>query len=303
MKDTKIYQEKLAEFAESDAAKKTVKELLTSTSNVALPHMVQAQAILQLGVWNDAREFCEVYPFPIGAGKTMDVQILQSPTYQKWNSSPAEGGAATPADPTVAKATITLAPYGQATLVSDLLANTSAIKFIEKIGELHGESVRKALYDVVVDELVADAGNSTNCASASLLTFAEVVAAIKLNNADGSQPDAITCAPEDMWNAFTTSYAVTQFTGALADLLAQGAKPNALGLEWRPDPYFTTATSGVVGVVFKKKESAVYAALQDEPVVEIYREPLKISNTVVTHMDFGAQSAIAGSICKILPAT
>jgi hypothetical protein len=40
--------EQLHNFYESDYGKMTVKELLTSTSNVALPNLVQSRALLEL---------------------------------------------------------------------------------------------------------------------------------------------------------------------------------------------------------------------------------------------------------------
>lgn len=292
-------KEKLQEFYESPAAQMTIKELLTTTSNIALPTMVQAAALLELGIWVDARELAMKAPVPTGAGKTVDTQILTGVDYDNLT----EGQAFNPADPTPTKRTITLAPFGKATLISDLLANTSAINFVQQVGKVHGGAVRKGILDKIVDAMEAVAGNSKNCASGTTLTFTEVADAIKLNGDDGAISDFVITTPASMWTAFTSSYAVQQFSGALAQLLAEGKLPKALGLEWYADPYFATATTTAVAIVGTKGESAIWAALQDEPVVELYREPLKLANTIVTHMDGGAAGGIAGGVCKIVAAT
>jgi len=101
----------------------TVKELLSGTANIALPAMVQAKALLVMKSLVDLREYAASRVLvPKGAGKTVDIQVLTAPDYSAWT----EGSALAAADPTVAKATATLAAYGKVTLISDLLANTSA---------------------------------------------------------------------------------------------------------------------------------------------------------------------------------
>jgi hypothetical protein len=114
--------EKLGEFYDNGASKKTVKELLTSTSNIALPTMVQARALLELANWADLREINMIAPVPTGAGKTVDTNIITQPTFAEWT----EGSALAAADPTLTKRTCTLKPFGKVTQISDLLANTSA---------------------------------------------------------------------------------------------------------------------------------------------------------------------------------
>jgi len=114
--------EKLGGFYDSDVAKKTVKELLTSTSNIALPTLVQARALLEIANWADLREISMIAPVPTGAGKTVDTNIITQPTFAEWT----EGSALAAADPTLTKRTCTLKAFGKVTQISDLLANTSA---------------------------------------------------------------------------------------------------------------------------------------------------------------------------------
>ena len=114
--------EKLQTFNESDAAKMTVKELLTSTGSIALPTTVQARALLELNNWSDLREICMIADAPKGGGKTINTQIMAQPAYDDWT----EGSALSAADPTLTSRSITLAPFGKVTQISDLLANTSA---------------------------------------------------------------------------------------------------------------------------------------------------------------------------------
>ena len=296
--------EKLDAFRESDAAKMTVKELLTGTSNVALPTMVQASVLLSLQNWSDLREICDIADVPKGAGKTIETQMLTQPTFDSWT----EGSALSAADPTVAKATNTLAPFGKVTQISDLLANTSAFNFVEKIGNLHGGCVRQGIFSKVGVALSAAAGNTVSAASGSTLTFADVTNAIKLNAADAYPSDFIVTSPSNMWTAFTTTHAVTQFYGALNNLFAGGVgqRPKALGLDWYPDPYWDTlflTAMKKLAYIGSKGLSAVWAQLQKEPVVELYRVPTELSNYVITHLDGGAAGGFPNSICTITHAS
>ena len=292
--------EKLRTFNESDAAQMTVKELTTSTSNIALPTTVQARALLELNNWADLREICMIANVPKGGGKTIDTQILTQPAYANWT----EGSALSAADPTVAKRTVTLAPFGKVTQLTDLLANTSALNFVEEVGRTHGGCVRQGIFDKVAYALSAGAGNTVSAAATSVLTFADVRNAIKLNAADGFIADFIITSPSNMWTAFSTSDAMTQYYGSLNDLMASGLgiKAHCLGLDWYADPYFDTtflAAQKKLAYVGLKGQSAIWAALQNEPLVEIYRVPTELSSYVITHLDGGAQYGSANSICCI----
>jgi hypothetical protein len=79
-----------------------------------------------------------------------------------------------------------------------------------------------------------------------------------------------------------------------------------MGLDWYADPYWdTVCPSGVKSLAYvgTKGLSAVWAGLQEEPTVEIYRIPTELSNYVITHMDGGAIGGIANSIQKITSQT
>ena len=293
-------RESLQNFADGEAAKRTLKELLTSTTNVALPSMVQAQAMITISNWVDARDLAKIVPIAPGTGKTSTTQLFGSKTYEDWT----EGNAIETADPDLTKVVATLKTFGpKGTLITDLLANTSAINFVQGIGEVDGQAIRCGIFDKIIDALEAIAGNSKACASASTLTMAEVADAIKLNSDDGEMSDYIVTSPAGLWSAFTSDYQVTQFSGALSDMLVNGKIPNALGLQWYQDPYFATATTTAVALVGKKQRSVVWSAMSTEPMVELYREPLKKANTIITSMEGGAAGAIANSVCKIIPAS
>jgi hypothetical protein len=290
--------EQLHNFYESDYGKMTVKELLTGTSNVALPNLVQSRALLELKNWVDARDLCMRATVPKGSGKTVDTQIITQPVFSEWT----EGSALAAADPTLTKRTITMKPFGKVTQISDLLANTSAVNFVEQMGQVHGSCVRQGIFQYVAVALSAAAGGSLSAASGSTLTFAEVASAIKNLANNGFQSDFIITSPANMWTAFTTDYDKKQFYGALADLLATGKVPRALGLDWYADPYWDTvfpAGQKTLAFIGTKGLSAVWAGLQEEPLVEIYRIPTELANYVITHMDGGAIGGIANSIQKI----
>jgi len=73
-------KESLQQFY-SEYGNLTVKELLTGTSNIALPTMVQTRAILELKNWIDLRTIAHRVRVPKGSGKTAKVQIITQPTY------------------------------------------------------------------------------------------------------------------------------------------------------------------------------------------------------------------------------
>ena len=73
------YRAKLEEFYQSDYAQMTVKELLTGTSNIALPTMVQAKAIIVLNNFIDARELCMRAAVPKGSGKNNNNRLPGMP--------------------------------------------------------------------------------------------------------------------------------------------------------------------------------------------------------------------------------
>jgi hypothetical protein len=180
MQQKKALIEKLEGFSASEYGKMTVKELLTGTSNVALPTMVQARALLELKTWIDARDLCMCAPVAKGAGKTVETQVITEPTFSEWT----EGSALSAADPTLAKRSITMKPFGKVTQISDLLANTSSVNFVEQIGKAHGSCVRQGIFQYVGVALSAGVGGSLSAASGSTLTFAEVASAIKAARAD-----------------------------------------------------------------------------------------------------------------------
>jgi hypothetical protein len=305
------YRQQLQEFYSSEYAQMTVKELLTGTTNIVLPTAVQAKAILVLKNFIDARELCMRAAVPKGSGKTVEVQVITRPDYDDWT----EGSALSAGDPTLAKKSITLASFGKVTKISDLLANTSAINFVETIGQVHGACVRQGILDKIVDGMAgASSPNSVEVGTAADATeadfdFSHVTSAIEANLVDGFTPDFILTAPDKLWTCFTTDYDKKQFYGALADLLVSGRIPRILGLDWYMDPYFELAINagsawdGTDGekyaIVGTKGVSGIWAALQETPVVEIYRVGTELSNYIVTHIDGGADEGPDESICII----
>jgi len=304
-------RERLNEFYQSEYADMTVKELLTGTTNISLPTLVQARAMLVLQNFIDLREIAMLVHVSRGAGKTVEVQVITKPDYDDWT----EGSALSAADPTLAKRTITLAPFGKVTKISDLLANTSAINFVEQIGQVHGACIRQGILDKVVNGMAgASSPNSVTVGTKGDLTeasftFSNVASAISANLADGFTPDFIVTAPDKLWVAFTTDYDVKQFYGSLSDIMVSGSIPRVLGLEWLMDPYFELAINGgsawdgtdgeKYAIIGTKGVSAIWAALQEEPVVEVYRVGTELSNYIVTHMDGGADEGPDSSICII----
>jgi hypothetical protein len=288
-----------------------VKELLTGTTNLVLPTMVQARAILVLKNFIDLREIAMRVRVPRGAGKSVKVQVITRPDYDSWT----EGNALSAGDPTLTSKTVTLSTFGKVTKISDLLANTSAINFVEQIGQVHGACVRQGILDKIIDGMAgATSPNTVSIGTKGDLTeadftLANVASAINANLTDGFTPDFIVTAPDKLWTAFTTDYDIKQFYGSLSDLLVSGRIPRVLGLDWLMDPYFELAINGGAfwdgtdgekyAIVGTRGTSAIWAALQDDPVVEVYRVGTELSNYIVTHMDGGADEGPDESICII----
>ena len=303
-------REKLEEFYNSEYADMTVKELLTGTSNVILPTMIQARAILVLKSKLDLRPICNRIRVPKGAGKSVKVQVITQPNYSDWT----EGNALSAADPTLSAVTVTLGTFGKVTKISDLLANTSAINFVEEIGRVHGGCVQQGILDKIVDALAGATGNSVSVGTKgdgteASFTLSNVADAIDEVLVDGFTPEFLLTAPDKLWAAFTTDYDVKQFYGALSDLLVSGQIPRVLGLEWMMDPYFELAINGgsawdgsdgeKYAIIGQRGISAAWAALQEDPVVEVYRVGTELSNYIVTHIDGGAALQVDNSVCII----
>ncbi len=298
-------------FRSSREGQMTVKELLTTTSNVALPTMVDTAAILELQNWVDARAVCKRVQVPKGAGKTATIQVLTAPAHTDWST---EGDAISPADPTVASASVTVASFGKATVISDLLANTSAIDFVQEVGKVHGGVIGKAIMSKVA---TAGATATTNAvpigvkgdATEANFTMDNVATASGNILGKGWKPDYILTAPEKAWKAFTTTYAVNQFTGALNDFLLSGKIPNVLGLNWLIDPYFELGVNG--GAQWNGTNGEKYAIIGASgvgigwgemtpmPQSEIYRLPLNLTNTIVTHIDGAAAKVVDNALAVI----
>jgi len=308
---TEELKEKLNEFYSSEYADMTVKELLTGTTNIVLPTMVQAKVILDLQNFVDLRDIAMRVRVPKGSGKTVNVQVATRPDYDDWT----EGNALSAGDPTLAKKTITLASFGKVTKISDLLANTSAINFVETIGQLHAACVRQGILDKIVDGMAGasspntvDLGNKGDGTEADF-DFSHISSAISACVTNGWAPDFLVTAPDKFWTAITTDYDKKLFYGALADFIISGKAPTVMGLKVYVDPYFEKAinagsawdgTDGekyaIVGV---SGVSAIWAQLQEDPVVEIYRVGTELSNYIITHLDGGADEGPDKSICII----
>ena len=52
-------------------------------------------------------------------------------------------------------------------------------------------------------------------------------------------------------------------------------------------------------IIGQRGVSAIWAAMQNDPVVEVYRVGTELSNYIVTHMDAGASEGPDESICII----
>lgn len=298
-----VIKESYDMFKHSPQAKMTVKELLSTDAGIALPTMVQARAILELKNWIDAREYADVQEIPKGAGKQVTIQKLLQPDYDDWT----EGAALQAADPGLSAFTAVVKPFGKVTQVSDLLANTSAINFVEELGRVHGACVGQGILTKAVTELVKATTNPVGVSSQGY-TFADINSGIGKILSHRWKPDFMFTAPGLFQTAATTSYEVTQFYGAMNPLLEGGQFNKILGLDVAVDPYFELASkpsgfsggSGeVYGIIGTSGVSFGWGEIQPEPTVELYRVPTTLGIYVVTHLDGGACICADSSIALI----
>ena len=68
-------------------------------------------------------------------------------------------------------------------------------------------------------------------------------------------------------------------------------------------PQRSESGNKAIAYVGTKEISSVWAALQQAPLVELYRLPTALSNYVITHIDGGASAGIADSMQMITSAT
>lgn len=278
----------------------TVKELLTSTNNIALPKMVSTKALMVLNNKLDVRPFTfERRLVPEGAGPTVDFQAVTAAKYRDWT----EGNALAAADPTLAKVTATVASFGDVTKITDILRRTSAIAFAEKIGLAHGSAVQQGIFDKSIDKLAAATTNLVNIgtkgdSTEADPTFDNVSSAIGKIVDNGFAPDQLWTAPSKLWTMATTDWDKKLFYGALADFIISGKMPVILGLKTLADPYHElainadSAWNGTNGekyaVVSTTTHGFAWAELDTDPLSEVYRKGDELSNYIVTHLDGGA---------------
>src|SRR5712664_2170567 len=113
--------------------KSQVKELTSGTSSLILPRLVDARASIKFQTLVQADEVARIQNVPEGTGKTFDIQRIANLTYDTFT----EGTAPTATDPTLGNPQGTLQQLGKMTKISSFLQRTSAVDFVNAIGEAH----------------------------------------------------------------------------------------------------------------------------------------------------------------------
>lgn len=285
---------------------KTVKDLLeatTGTSGIALATMVAAKASLTMQTLVRADAEARIERIRKGAGKTFYVQRLGAPTYGTWT----EGSALTAADPTLGSVNGTLAQYGKVTKVSDLLAYTHVLDFIQAVGQLHGNTCQAAINDKLWGEIKAATGNSVTLGAAAdateaTMTFSALKSAIQKVQSSKFPGDAIVMGPKKYFELVTENVTSVQFYGALSDFFRTGVVPTILGAKVVVDPLFgdtfTGADGEIYGAVFSRGISMAWG-LAEGVKTEIFRDPRELSEYVVSHITGGAVLVEDASVCLI----
>ncbi len=166
-----------------DYSKLTVREVISSTSNLSLAQLVATRAAIQLLTLIDARRFCRTELVPPGGGTTWHFQKVVVPTTMA-STGFAEvdfAGAVqsftstiTLRNPTLTDITVALTIFPAGTFVSDLAQRQSAVNLAEVIGISHGNAVN---YSMNQDIYTPGLGTSANGTAPSPPTTNKVTSA------------------------------------------------------------------------------------------------------------------------------
>ncbi len=284
---------------------KTVKELLTTSAALILPRLVDARASIKFQTLVQADEVARIQNVPEGTGKTFDIQRINTAvTYDTFT----EGTAPTAFDPTLGNPQGTLAQLGKMTKVSSFLQRTSAVDFINAIGEGHGGIVQGAINDKIWTELKTATSNVITTAEAAL-TEGTITLTILRNAKRAVEEDKwpaadfIVTGPRKYYQFLTDNMVSIQFSTALVDFLRTGGITTFLGMRWIIDTVFGDPTAGTAGEDYAAVgvigTSVAWGQLGPKIRSEVWREGRELSDYVVSYVEGGARLVEDDSVALI----
>ena len=287
-------------------ARTPVRELISSTGGLALRQSVAARAGFQMITNVDLRNICRLEQCPEAGGLTYKFQTV-AVTNSMGQTSPytyVPGTNMTPADPTLAAPSATVAVYPAASFLQDLMLRQSAVNFVESYGAAQGNFINFAINYAVWAGLKTASSNidtisGTNGTSANY-AWTDIQNCVGLIKAARGKPNAFVTYPYSaVVNAGTTqgfepfvlsNITSVQFMGGLAKYMETGTLPALMGLEVYDDNTISpgtaancAATGAVLGAVLQKNEAVGWAQATDIET-RIQRWELQVGEYMVSNI-------------------
>src|SRR6267143_4301772 len=277
---------------------RTVKELLTGTTNLILPRMVDARASIKFQTLVSADDLARIQDLPERSGKTFDIQRIANLAYDTFT----EGTAPSATDPTLANPQGTLLQLGKMTKISSFLQRTSAVDFVNAIGQAHGSTVQGAINDKIYTELKAAVSNVVNTSEGAategtltLTILRNAKRAVEVAKWPGA--DFVVTGPRKFYQFLTDALAASnqpiQFTSALVEFFRTGGITTFLGMRWLIDTVFGDPTAGAASEAYASVgvtgTSVAWGQLGPKIKSEVWRQGQELSDYLISYVEGGAK--------------
>ncbi len=283
-------------------SKLTVREVISSTSGVALAQLVATRAAIQLLTLVDARRFCRVELVPPGGGTTHHFQKVVSVAPSASGEPSAD---ITLQDPTLTDVTAALTMFRIGTFVGDMAQRQAAVNLAEVVGIAHGNGINRDMNRDIYDRLDTNTTNTRTVgagadAKSTNYVWADIFGIRGQIEAQRGRPDTFVTYPraaavgvggaETGWYPFVLSNITSvQYTAALADYLRTGSIAEVFGLRLFVDNIylktsanFTSNAGDELAHCLVSNEATGWAQAEDI-VSEVQRWALQVGFRIVTH--------------------
>ena len=278
-------------------SKLTVREVISSTSGVALAQLVATRAAIQLLTLVDARRFCRVELVPPGGGTTHHFQKVVSvaPT-----ASGEPSADITLQDPTLTDVTAALTMFRIGTFVGDMAQRQAAVNLAEVVGIAHGNGINRDMNADIYASLNANTTNTRTLTGVGVTVnyaWADIFGIRGQIEKQRGRPDTFVTFPqlpavgagvEVGWYPFVLSNITSvQYTAALADYLRTGSIAEVFGLRLFVDQVYAlaknmSAVGDELAHCLVSNEATGWAQAEDI-VSEVQRWALQVGFRIVTH--------------------
>ena len=299
----RVYMKEMRELL----GRKTVRELLTTSTNLILPRLVDARASIKFQTLAQGEETARIKDLPEATGKTFDIQrIAPNTAYATFG----EGVAVTAEDPTLGNPQGTILQMGKATKISSLVQRTSAVDFVADVGALHASIVQGAINDKLWTELKAVTSNVITTSEAALtegtitmLVLRNAKRAVEIDKWPAG--DFIVSGPSKFYQFLMDGLgtAQIQYSTALLDFFRTGGITTLFGMRWLVDTVFGDPVAGTAGedyaAVGVTGTSVAWGQIGPKIRSEVWREGRELSDYVVSFVEGGAKLVEDDSVALI----